>query len=139
MNEFEAAMGLINLEYVENAIAKRKVIYEKYLECLSDLENQGKVKVLRPKSNVDYNYAYFTIKLNTFDEKDHLFNKLPEYNVYAKRYFYPPCNEFPAYDFEKNTPIAKNVSDTILSLPLYLDLTVEDVEKICKIIEIELK
>ena len=78
MNEFEAAMGLINLEYVENAIAKRKVIYEKYLECLSDLEDQGKVKVLRPKSNVDYNYAYFTIKLNTFDEKDHLFNKLPD-------------------------------------------------------------
>ena len=139
MNEFEAAMGLINLEYVEDAISKRKLLYEKYLECLSDLENQGKVKVLRPKDNVDYNYAYFTIKVNTFEEKNHLFEKLPEYNVHAKRYFYPPCNEFPAYDFEKNTPIAKDISDTILSLPIYLDLTVEDVEKICRIIEIELK
>lgn len=139
MNEFEAAMGLINLQYVEDAIAKRKTIYEKYLECLSSLEEQGRVKVLRPQDNVDYNYAYFTIKLNTFEEKDHLFNRLPEYNVYAKRYFYPPCNEFPAYDFEKNTPIAKDVSDTILSLPLYLDLTLEDVERICRIIEIELK
>ncbi|WP_305553854.1 DegT/DnrJ/EryC1/StrS family aminotransferase [Methanobrevibacter sp. V74] len=139
MNEFEAAMGLINLNHIEEAIAKRKIIYEKYLECLSGLENEGVIKVLRPMKNVDYNYSYFTVKLNTFEEKNHLFEKLPEYNVYAKRYFYPPCNEFPAYDFDKNTPIAKNISDTILSLPLYLDLTVEDIEKICKIIEYELK
>ena len=139
MNEFEAAMGLVNLGHVEDAIAKRKILYEKYLECLSSLEHEGKVKVLRPKENVDYNYAYFTIKVNTFEEKQHLFETLPEYNVYAKRYFYPPCNEFPAYDFERNTPIAQDVSDTILSLPIYLDLTVEDIEKICKIIEIELK
>lgn len=139
MNEFEAAMGLINLDYVSDSIAKRKVIYEKYLECLSGLENQGKVKVLRPKENVKYNYAYFTIKLNSLDEKTHLFEKLPEYNVFPKRYFYPPCNEFPAYNFDKNTPIAKDISNTILSLPLYLDLTVDDVEMICKIIEAELK
>jgi dTDP-4-amino-4,6-dideoxygalactose transaminase len=139
MNEFEAAMGLVNLDYVEDAISKRRVLYEKYLECLSDLEDKGRVKVLRPRDNVDYNYAYFTIKVNTFEEKTHLFERLPEYNVHAKRYFYPPCNEFPAYDFEQNTPIAKDVSDTILSLPIYLDLTADDIERICRIIEIELK
>ena len=138
MNEFEAAMGLVNLNHVESAIQKRKLIYEKYLECLQNLENAGRVKVIRPKDNVDYNYSYFTVKFNTLEEKTHIFEVLPEYNVYAKRYFYPPCNEFPAYDFKKNTPIAKNVSDTILSLPLYLDLSLDDVEKICKIIEIEL-
>lgn len=138
MNEFEAAMGLVNLNHVEYAIARRKMIYEKYLECLEPLEKDGRVKVLRPKENVDYNYSYFTAKFNSVEEKNHLFESLPEYNVYAKRYFYPPCNEFPAYDFERNTPVAKNVSDTILSLPLYLDLSLDDVEKICKIIEIEL-
>ncbi|KZX11794.1 DegT/DnrJ/EryC1/StrS family aminotransferase [Methanobrevibacter oralis] len=138
MNEFEAAMGIVNLENVENAISKRKQLYEKYLESLSYLENNSKVKVIRPKDNVDYNYAYFTIKLNSNKERDYIFDKLPEYNVYAKKYFYPPCNEFPAYDFKKNTPIAKNVSDTILSLPLYVGLELNDVEKICKIIEFEL-
>ena len=138
MNEFEAAMGLVNLNHVEDAIARRKMIYEKYLECLEPLEKDGRVKVLRPKENVDYNYSYFTAKFNSVEEKNHLFESLPEYNVYAKRYFYPPCNEFPAYDFERNTPVAKNVSDTILSLPLFLDLSLTDVEKICKIIEIEL-
>lgn len=138
MNEFEAAMGLVNLNHVESAIQKRKLIYEKYLEGLQNLENEGRVKVIRPKDNVDYNYAYFTVKFNTLEEKTHIFEVLPEYNVYAKRYFYPPCNEFPAYDFERNTPIAKNVSDTILSLPLYLDLSLDDIGKICNIIEIEL-
>lgn len=139
MNEFEAAMGLLNLDYVDNAIKKRKILYEKYLECLADLESKNKVKVIRPKENVDYNYAYFTIKLKSNDQRDYLFEKLMDYNVFSKKYFYPPCNEFPAYDFEKNTPIARNVSDTILSLPLYYHLEIEDIEKICKIIEIILR
>ena len=138
MNEFEAAMGIINLDFIDNAIFKRKILHEKYLECLEELESKGRVKLVRPKNNVKYNYAYFTVKFNSFEEKQHIFNKLPEYNVYSKRYFYPPCNEFPAYDFDKNTPIAKEISNTILSLPLYLDLTCSDVEQICKIIELEL-
>lgn len=136
MNEFEAAMGLLNLNYVDEAIEKRKILYETYLEGLSDLENKNAVKVIRPKENVNYNYAYFTIKLKSNEIRDYLFGKLAEYNVFPKKYFYPPCNEFPVYDFEKNTPIAKNISDTILSLPIYVNLNVEDIEKICKIIEI---
>ena len=139
MNEFEAAMGLVNLDHVVDAIVTRKELYEKYLECLADLENEGEIKVIRPKKEVDYNYAYFTIKLNSVEKRDYIFEKLPEFNVHAKKYFYPPCNEFPVYDFEKNTPIAKNISDTILSLPIYLSLSVEDVERICKIIELLLR
>lgn len=135
MNEFEAAMGLINLNYVGDAIEKRKVLYEKYLDSLSDLEDESEIKVIRPKDDVDYNYAYFTVKFNSTEKRDYVFDKLPEYNVYAKKYFYPPCNEFPVYDFERNTPIAHDISNTILSLPIYPSLDVEDVEKICKIIE----
>lgn len=138
MNEFEAAMGLVNLNYVGEAIEIRKELYETYIDSLSSLEENNKVKVIRPEKDVDYNYSYFTIKLNTQEERDYIFNKLPEYNVYSKKYFYPPCNEFPAYDFERNTPVAHDVSNTILSLPLYKGLLTDDVEKICKIIEMEL-
>ena len=102
-------------------------------------EDAGELKVIRPKANVDYNYAYFTIKLNGVEERDYLMDKLAEYNVFAKKYFYPPCNEFPLYDFERNTPIANDISYSILSLPLYYGLSLEDVEQICKIIEIQLK
>ena len=139
MNEFEAAMGLCNLNLLEEAIAERKLIYETYIQCLKDLESRNAVKVVRPKKEVDYNYAYFTIKLNSNEERDYLFEELGNYNVYSKKYFYPPCNEFPAYDFEHNTPIAKEVSDCILSLPIYVGLELESVEKICKIIELKLK
>lgn len=139
MNEFEAAMGLCNLNNIDNVIQERSKIYNKYLECLEDLEDAGEVKVIRPKDNVDYNYAYFTIKLDSESKKDYLLNKLAEHNVFAKKYFYPPCNEFPLYDFERNTPIANDISYSILSLPLYYGLSLEDVEQICKIIEIQLK
>ena len=139
MNEFEAAMGLCNLEGIDEIINERKGLYNKYLECLKDLENDGILKLVWPKKNVDYNYAYFTIKLNSNELRDYLFTKLPEYNVFSKKYFYPPCNEFPAYDFERNTPIAKEVSDCILSLPLYIGLTLDDISKICDIIHFELK
>ena len=139
MNEFEAAMGLINLNYVSDAIEKRKILYEKYLDCLSDLEDKGEIKVIRPKDDVEYNYAYFTVKFISTEKRDYVFENLPEYNVYAKKYFYPPCNEFPAYDFERNTPIAHDISNTILSLPIYPSLDVGDVEKICKIIEMLLR
>ncbi len=139
MNEFEAAMGLCNLNNLENVIHERSLIYNHYLECLEDLEDAGDLKVIRPQENVDYNYAYFTIKLNGVEERDYLMDKLAEYNVFAKKYFYPPCNEFPAYDFEKNTPIAKDISDSILSLPIYYGLSLDDVGQICEIIKLELK
>lgn len=138
MNEFEAAMGLINLNHVDEAIQERKLIYETYLDSLSSLEEDGKLKMLRPNSNVDYNYAYFTIKLNTAQERDYLFSQLPKYNIFSKKYFYPPCNEFPAYDFNKNTPIAHEISNTILSIPIYVGLSCDNVVKISKIIEMEL-
>jgi len=139
MNEFEAAMGLCNLDLVNDAINTRKEIYNKYLEELEELEDSNDIKLVRPMGNVDYNYAYFTIKLNSQEEKCYLFNKLSEYNVFSKRYFYPPCNEFPAYDFEKNTPIAQEISYKILSLPIYVGLKLEEVTQICDIIKLELK
>lgn len=134
MNEFEAAMGLCNLDLVDDAIKERELIYKKYLEELQDLEEEGILKMIKPKENTKPNYAYFTIKLNSEELKDYLFNKLPEYNLFVKRYFYPPCNEFPAYDFEQNTPIAHDVSYKILSLPIYSGLSLEKVNQICEII-----
>ncbi|MBE6512652.1 MAG: DegT/DnrJ/EryC1/StrS family aminotransferase [Methanobrevibacter olleyae] len=139
MNEFEAAMGLCNLNKIDDIFYQRSLIYNRYLECLEDLEDSGDLKLIHPQNNVFYNYAYFTIKLNSIEERDFLYGKLAEYNVFARKYFYPPCNEFPAYDFDRNTPIAKDISNTILSLPLYIGLSLDDVNQISKIIKIELK
>ena len=139
MNEFEAAMGLCNMDLVDDAIKERELVYKKYLEELKDLEDDGILKMIKPQENPKPNYAYFTIKLNSEELKDYLFYKLPEYNLFVKRYFYPPCNEFPAYDFEKNTPIAQDVSYKILSLPIYAGLRLENVCQICEIIKTEIR
>ena len=139
MNEFEAAMGLCNMDLVDDAIKERELVYKKYLEELKDLEDEGILKMIKPQENTKPNYAYFTIKLNSEELKDYLFYKLPEYNLFVKRYFYPPCNEFPAYDFEKNTPIAQDVSYKILSLPIYAGLRLENVCQICEIIKTEIR
>ena len=138
-NEFEAAMGLCNMDLVDDAIKERELVYKKYLEELKDLEDEGILKMIKPQENTKPNYAYFTIKLNSEELKDYLFYKLPEYNLFVKRYFYPPCNEFPAYDFEKNTPIAQDVSYKILSLPIYAGLRLENVCQICEIIKTEIR
>ena len=138
MNEFEAAMGLCNLDLVDDAIKERQLIYNKYLEELKDLEDEGILNMIKPQENTKPNYAYFTIKLYSEELKDYLFYKLPEYNLFVKRYFYPPCNEFPAYNFKQNTPIAHDVSYKILSIPIYAGLSLDNVSQICEIIKTEI-
>jgi dTDP-4-amino-4,6-dideoxygalactose transaminase len=69
--------------------------------------------------------------------RDEVFEKLKAENIYARKYFYPLTNSFECYkgrfDAEK-TPVAKYVADRVLTLPLYADLAIEDVDRICDII-----
>lgn len=85
------------------------------------------------------NYAYYPVY---FDEKlfgktrDQVFDELAEREIYARKYFYPAVNEMTCYKngYLQNTPIAHDVSTHILTLPLYEELAIEDVERICGII-----
>ena len=58
MNEFCAAMGICNLRHLENEIAKRKMIVERYMEHLSGIEG---IQLNPIQKNVKPNYAYFPI------------------------------------------------------------------------------
>lgn len=139
MNEFCAAMGLCNLRHIDEEIAKRKKVVEKYREFLEGVEG---LQLNAVQKDVKSNYAYFPV---VFQEKsfgasrEDVFDKLAENNIGARKYFYPLTNEFECYkelqtaDVTK-TPIAKGISDNILCLPLYADLAVDDVERICEII-----
>lgn len=137
MNEFCAAMGLCNLRHVDEEIAKRKVVAERYFE---HLENVPGIKLCTVQKNVQPNYAYFPV---VFDEKvfgasrNEVFEALAVNGIGARKYFYPLTNSFECfhgkYDIHK-TPVAIHISNRVLTLPLYADLSVEDVDKICKII-----
>ena len=138
MNEFCAAMGICNLRHIEDEIAKRKKVVERYRNCLKNIEG---LQLNKEDPDVKYNYAYFPV---VFEEKlfgssrEEVFEALEKHGIGARKYFYPLTNTFSAfhgkYDVTK-TPVALHVSKRVLTLPLYADLAMEDVDRICEIIE----
>ena len=135
MNEFQAAMGLCNLKHLKENILKRKELVLKYRELLEKVDG---IKLNIIQDNVESNYAYFPIVV--LDEygisRDELASILATHNIYARKYFYPISNELDIYkDCKGDTPIAKDVSQRVLTLPLYADLGLENVERICDIIK----
>lgn len=135
MNEFQAAMGLCNLRYVDEEIEKRRKVVERYRERLSNIDG---IKLVPSQEGVKQNYAYFPVVFDNYKyTRDEVFDKLGEENIIARKYFYPLINEFECYrkNYSSNdTPVAKYIAHRVLTLPLYADLELEIVDKICDII-----
>ncbi|NFA42793.1 DegT/DnrJ/EryC1/StrS family aminotransferase [Clostridium botulinum] len=135
MNEFQAAMGICNLRHVDKEIEKRKAVVERYVKRLSNING---IKLCKPKTGVKSNYAYFPVVFDGYKlNRDEVFEKLKSENIIARKYFYPLTNSFECYKGKFNietTPVAKYIADKVLTLPLYADLTLEDVDRICDII-----
>lgn len=134
MNEFVAAMGLCTLRHVDGEIAKRKKVVECYREQLDEVVG---IQLPPIQTDVDSNYAYFPIVIDERvfgTTRNEVCTKLAENNIFARKYFYPLTNAFDAYHnrFDVNkTPIALHISNRVLTLPLYADLDLKDVERIC--------
>lgn len=137
MNEFCAAMGLCNLRHVDEEIAKRRAVVERYREHLEGVDGL-RLNVQQPE--VKSNYAYFPV---VFDEnlfgasRNEVMDALAQNGIGARKYFYPLTNTFECfhgkYDVDA-TPVALHVAKRVLTLPLYADLSMEDVDRICKIV-----
>ena len=138
MNEFVAAMGLCTLRHVDEEIAKRKRVVECYRENLTGVEG---IQLPPTQENVVPNYAYFPIVIDERifgTTRNDVCAKLAENNIFARKYFYPLTNAFDAYHNRFNvneTPIALHISNRVLTLPLYADLDLKDVERICDLIK----
>lgn len=136
MNEFQAAMGLCNLRNIDKNISKRKEIVERYME---NLERINGIKLLREQENVKSNYAYFPVVFDGYkNSRDDIYELLKQNNIMARKYFYPLTNRIECYkDYfsSQDTPVAEYIADRVLCLPLYSDLALEDVNRICKIIK----
>ncbi len=136
MNEFAAAMGICNLRHIDDEIAKRKKVFEKYMERLRDI-NGIRLPVIQ--KDVERNYGYFPVvfeKESFGKNRDEVHAALVKDNIFARKYFYPLTSEFECYagKFRGNTPVAKNISENVLTLPIYADLKMETVDRICNII-----
>ena len=141
LDEVRAGIGRIMLNYVEEEQAKRRQLHKIYDAELSAVDG---IKLM-PKcnENVKLNYQYYVIRI---DEKvfgksrDEVYDELKKYNVYPRKYFHPLCSEYTCYrqlnsSSVENLPVANVIGRQVLSLPMYGELSADDVRKICAIIK----
>lgn len=137
MNEFQAAMGICNLRHVSQEIEKRKEKVECYRDCLEGIPG---IQLNPIQAGVVSNYAYFPV---VFEEKifgssrNEVFAELARNDIFARKYFYPLTNTFECFKGKydvSSTPAALHISKRVLTLPLYADLELAAVKRICEII-----
>jgi len=137
MNEFQAAMGLANLPYMDIIIKKRKQLTLKYRELLGKLPGIY-YYVPENQNGIETNYAYFAIRVDETKAgitRDELYMQLKQSHIFTRKYFYPIATQYGCYqDIAKDAkvPVAEKVGDSILTLPLYFDMELETVEFVCE-------
>jgi dTDP-4-amino-4,6-dideoxygalactose transaminase len=140
MNEFQAALGLLQLKYIDRAIKKRRLISSTYRKHLKNIKG---IRLIPEVSGTSYNYAYFPIFINPNEYgiyRDELYQRLRDKDIYARRYFYPLISQFPTYKgldsaSAANLTVAEKITSEVICLPIYPDLKIDSVKKICKMIK----
>lgn len=139
MNEFQAAWGIETLKIVKDEQEKRRKVAEIYKKNLSDVQW---IKIPEMPNNTSNSMQYFPIIVED-NKRDEIYEKLKEFNIYSRKYFYPLCSDFGCYKNymsanPENLPVSHNIANAVMCLPFYGELAENDCEaikQICKIIK----
>jgi dTDP-4-amino-4,6-dideoxygalactose transaminase len=138
MSEVNAALGLLQLKYVDEALAKRKAVDETYRQALQGVP--GITCLAKPDHSAP-NHSYFPILVGAGYpmSRDALHQRFKDHNIYTRRYFYPLISSFPMYEGTpsadpKNLPVAIAVAQNVLCLPIYPALSARDQHRIIQVI-----
>lgn len=137
MNEIQSAVGLLNLEYVAHIFKKRKIIFDIYNENFADIEGLE----ITHAATRSQNFSYYPILVNGYSgvTRDFLYNALKDAGINARRYFYPLIPDFEIYrraGFSSDEfPIARKVSDQVLCLPVFADMTEQQMFQVISVIK----
>lgn len=137
MNEFCAAMGICNLRHMDEELVKRKKAAERYRMGLGGIKG---IYMNPIQKEVEPNYAYFPIVIEEKEfgaTRNQVYKALIDAKIYSRKYFYPLTNTFECFHHQfdaQETPIALHMSKRVLTLPMYADLSMEDIDRICGII-----
>jgi dTDP-4-amino-4,6-dideoxygalactose transaminase len=160
MSEFQAAMGICNLRHINRCISERKKAAERYRERLSGAQG---LRLLDPQKDVQSNYSYFPVLFETDQyTRDEAAELLAANGIFARKYFYPLTSDFACYrgrgrakaapacyrgqdqaeaapadrpeTGRQDTPAARQAAEQVHTLPLYPELTVEEIDRICHIL-----
>jgi len=140
MDEVRSAYGLLELKYVDDAIEKRKQVAIQYREALKNVPG---ISYLQDFPKVRHNYSYFPVFVdeNKYGmNRDELYEKLKENNIFGRRYFYPLISEFATYrgldsSRKENLPVSHKIADSVICLPMHHEMSDEDLNLICRIIK----
>jgi dTDP-4-amino-4,6-dideoxygalactose transaminase len=138
MQEMSAALGVLQLQHVDKALARRKELDSRYRQALAGAKG---IHCLDHSGESSANYAYFPILVGEDHpiSRDALYAKLKEHGIHPRRYFYPLISEFPMYRGlpsaqRENLPVAYAMANKVLCLPLYPALSDQDVARIAGVI-----
>jgi len=137
MNEFQAAMGICNLRYIDKWIQQRQTVNDLYMQLLG---GNPSITTLQRQKDVECNYSYFPIWIEPNGagvDRDYVFEKLKENGINSRKYFYPLCSEFSYYKDDHDSSLTQNalsLSKSVLCLPMYSDLLIDDARKICNVV-----
>jgi dTDP-4-amino-4,6-dideoxygalactose transaminase len=139
MNEVQAAFGLLQLRYLEDGRTKRQAVDRRYREALATVPG---LRLPRELADVESNYSYFPV-LVAADfplTRDQLYTRLREAGIMSRRYFYPLVSEMPMYRglpsaAPRNLPVATQVAQEVLCLPIHADLSGEDQDRVITVVQ----
>ena len=138
MSEFNAAFGLLQLKHIDDALARRKQIETRYREALADVAG---ISLLPMPPDTTGNASYFPILVGEGYplSRDALYQSMKDVGINGRRYFYPLISDMPMYRglasaAPENLTEAQRVADQVLCLPIYPDLTDDDVGRSVAII-----
>lgn len=129
MSELQAAMGHAVLDHVDEILDRRKSIVRMYDTLLID----SALKTIKIRPETEWNYHYYPVLLESEDVLLETVSEMNKNDIYPRRYFYPSLNTLKFVD-NKRMPISESISKRILCLPLYHDLSIQEVENITNII-----
>ncbi|MDR2409246.1 MAG: DegT/DnrJ/EryC1/StrS family aminotransferase [Bacteroidales bacterium] len=137
MDEIRAAYGLLNLKHIDKAIARRREIAQHYRQ----LSMFPGITMLDDKQQVKSNYSYFPVFIDEAEygiSRNDLYENLKSHNIYCRRYFYPLISTFSPYRglpsaTPENLPVATKLADRVICLPMYYELTKDDVQRVVDI------
>jgi len=140
MNEFQAALGLLQMNYLSQAIAERKAIFETYQYELSNIKGLTLPKL---PADLEHNFAYYPVLIDgpAFGKtREQVYEALRGIGVFARRYFYPLISDFSPYNALPSANGSKlqqatQIAEQVLCLPIYPGLENAVMEKIIAVFQ----
>lgn len=139
MNEFCAIMGLCNLKHIDTTLEERKKRYEYYMDGFSNVNG---IRFFNKNIETTNNYAYFPIIIE--DEyglnRDELYEKLKENNIYSRKYFYPLTSDQACFKNKyknENLDCARELAKEIIVLPFYEKMEYGTIQEIIRIVQFD--